>query len=71
MAHHPLWTLTYTSLDTGKVESGNQQRVNALVQMDLAVGRIAGKFKGAVFRQARVELQLSRHGNHRKHPAHT
>ncbi|MFD5971450.1 hypothetical protein ACFWGR_35435 [Streptomyces sp. NPDC060311] len=83
MAHHPLWTLTYTSPDVGKRETGNQQRVNALVQMDLAVnspkskksysqagaftssvrfdyaGRIAGKFKGAVFRQARVELQLS------------
>ncbi|NDZ73533.1 hypothetical protein G3I36_21250 [Streptomyces sp. SID10362] len=37
MAHHPLWTLTYTSPDTGKLESGNQQRVNALAQMDLAV----------------------------------
>ncbi|MEU7213867.1 NucA/NucB deoxyribonuclease domain-containing protein [Streptomyces sp. NPDC044989] len=80
---NPLWTLTYTSPDTGKLETGNQQRVNALVQMDLAVnspnskkpysqvgaftssvrfdyaGRIAGKFKGTVFRQARVELQLS------------
>ncbi|MCC3650767.1 hypothetical protein LIX60_04590 [Streptomyces sp. S07_1.15] len=33
--NNPYWTLTYTSPDTGKVEAGNPQRVNAVILMTL------------------------------------
>lgn len=79
----PHWTLTYASPDTGKVETGNHQRVNATVTMTLGAnspnadssysevgafhsgvrfdyaGAVAGKYKGTVFTEARVELVLS------------